>query len=206
MLLTGATGSLGREVVTRLLARDVVVHALARTAGPQRPGAVWHVGDVADPEVVTAAAREVDTLASNARGWRAQLAAGDTISGPDVPRTSVVDPRDVAEAAVVVLLGEVDAWRARPLVLTGPEPLDRAGMVTALGAALGRPLRFAPVAVEQARAAMLAGGRPPALAEAPLAATARPPSELVSDDVRRLTGHAPRSFAAWCADHAAELG
>jgi hypothetical protein len=45
-----------------------------------------------------------DTLASNTRGWAAQLKAGDVVRRPAIARTALVDERDIATAAVEVLL------------------------------------------------------------------------------------------------------
>ncbi|TYK51345.1 NAD(P)H-binding protein [Actinomadura decatromicini] len=147
-----------------------------------------------------------DTLASNTRGWTSQLLAGDVVSGPDMAPTPVVDERDVADAAVAVLLAPRDEPDRGPYVLTGPEVLSRADLVARLGAALGRPLRFEPVPAELARARMLADGRPEPLVEALItAAVARPPSSRVTGDVERLTGRPAGTFAGWAAAHAAEF-
>ncbi|MFE1290281.1 NAD(P)H-binding protein [Streptomyces sp. NPDC058751] len=149
-----------------------------------------------------------DTLASNTRGWAAQLRAGDVIEGPDVARTAVVDERDVADAAVSVLLAPCrDRLAPGPYVLTGPEVLDRAGQVARLGAALRRPLRFRSLPAGLARSRMLADGRPERLVEALLAASVhRPESDRTTDHVERLTGRPAGTFERWAADHAAEFG
>ncbi|MGW5791419.1 NAD(P)H-binding protein [Saccharopolyspora sp. NPDC003752] len=272
ILVTGATGNLGREVVNRLRTRGVRVRCLSRRP---LPGVESVRGDLTDPaavrsalagvdavllmwplldaapahdlvaELAAAAPRVVyvsstaiddeaarqsdpivqvhadmeamlgdsglrwvalrsDTLASNARGWAAQLTAGDVVSGPDIARTAVVDERDVAEAAAVVLLGD-DEQRG-PHVLTGPEILGRADQVALLGAALGRRLRFEAVPPDLARSRMLADGRPEHLVEALVAASAhRPESGLITDDVERLTGRPPGTFGRWAVDHAADF-
>jgi uncharacterized protein YbjT (DUF2867 family) len=137
-----------------------------------------------------------DTLASNTRGWAAQLRAGDVVEGPDIARTAVVDEGDVAASAAEVLLRRQDD-SDRTYLLTGPEPLSRADQVGILGATLGRNLRFEPVPVEVARARMLADGRPERLVDALLtASTRRPESRLVTDDVERLTGMPARLLRA----------
>lgn len=277
ILVTGATGNLGREVVDRLVAREVPVRALVRRPLPPRPGVEIVLGDLTRPAEVRAALTGVDavllvwplldagpgaalaetlaehdvrvvylsstavrdgharqsdpiaqvhadlehllrtagvgpavlrsdTLASNARGWIPQLAAGDEVSGPEVARTPVVDERDVADAVVAALLAPPDSLRPSPYLLTGPEPLTRAEQVSRLGAVLGRPLRFRALSADDARARLLADGRPKALVEALLgAALHRPPTGRTTDDVALLTGHPARSFATWAADHADEL-
>ncbi|GGU97363.1 nucleotide-diphosphate-sugar epimerase [Streptomyces filipinensis] len=148
-----------------------------------------------------------DTLASNARGWASQLRAGDVVSGPDMARTAVVDERDVAGAAVAVLLAEHDQLGHEPHLLTGPEVLSRTDQVALLGAALRRRLRFQAVTADLARSRMLADGRPERLVEALVAASMRrPESHRTTDHVERLTGRPAGTFARWAIDHAAEFG
>ncbi|MFG2502178.1 SDR family oxidoreductase [Streptomyces sp. NPDC048441] len=158
-----------------------------------------------------------DTLASNVRGWAAQLLAGDVVTGPDMAPTAVVDERDVAEAAAAVLSATDDGTHDRNHnhndnhepnlhLLTGPHVLSRADLVTRLGVALGRDLSFQPVPADLAGSHMLADGRPAALVHALVAAsTHRPVSRLVTDTVRQLCGHPARTFARWAADHGDEF-
>ncbi|MFE9370291.1 SDR family oxidoreductase [Streptomyces sp. NPDC006711] len=277
ILVTGATGNLGREIVARLAVRGARVRCLTRERGAARPGAEWVAGDLTDPgavrralvgidavfviwplltsapahaliaELAAAAPRVVylsssavddeaaeqsdpivrvhaeieallhdaglrpvvlrsDTLASNARGWASQVRAGDVVSGPDMAPTAVVDERDVADAAVAVLLDDRGRLGAGPHVLTGPEVLGRAGQVARLGAALGRDLRFVALAPGLARSRMLADGRPEPLVEALVAASERrPASRRVTDHVERLAGRPAGTFARWALEHTAEF-
>ncbi|NDU74207.1 NAD(P)H-binding protein [Actinomadura sp. DSM 109109] len=276
ILVTGANGNLGREVVTRLLAHGARVRSLVRHRTAPLAGVETVVGDLTDParvrealagvdavlllwpllesapahdliaELAAAAPRVVylsttalnetaarqpdpiaqvhadmealltgaglrpvvlrsDTLASNTRAWTTQLRTGDMVSGLDIPRTAVVDQRDVAEAAATALLAAPEPDR-RPHTLTGPEILSRADQVARLGAALGRRLRFQALPPDLARSRMLADGRPEPLVEALIAASVRrPESNLVTDHIERLTGRPARTFANWAADHAAEF-
>lgn len=277
ILVTGAAGNLGREVVDRLQARGARVRRLVRRAVDSRFGIESVIGDLRDPavvrpalvgvdavfliwplldagpahrlaeELVEAAPRVVylssiaiddhnsdqsdpivqihadmeallqnaglrpvilrsDTLASNVRGWAAQLRAGDAVAGPDIARTAVVDERDIANAATAVLLAHHSQLDHGPHLLTGPEPLSRADQIARLGSALGRRLRFDAVPAEVARARMLADGRPGALVEALISASLhRPESNLVTDHVQHLTGRPAGTFAQWAVDHAAEF-
>jgi uncharacterized protein YbjT (DUF2867 family) len=136
-----------------------------------------------------------DTFASNALGWAGQLRAGDVVRGPDSAATAVIDPADIAAVAAAVLR---DPRPGTTLTLTGPEVLGRADQVRILGAALGRELTFAATPFEDARAQLLADGRPPALVEALIgSAENRPASDLVTTTVEDVTGRPARSFRAW---------
>ncbi|KAA6199688.1 NAD(P)H-binding protein [Streptomyces parvus] len=140
-----------------------------------------------------------DTFASNARGWAAQIRAGDVVRGPDSAATAVIDERDIAAVAVRALTE--DGHGGATYVLTGPHVLSRTEQVRAIGDAVGRPLRFEAVPPDVARERMLADGRPPALVDALLAgAEARQASELITTTVEDITGAPARTFARWAAD------
>ncbi|MEV8510877.1 NAD(P)H-binding protein [Dactylosporangium sp. NPDC051484] len=279
ILVTGATGNLGREVVARLQARDAHVRRFVRPAADfdQDPNIETATGDLTDRVTVRAAlagvetlvliwplleaapARVVmeelaetaprivyvsstaidddaprqsdpivqthkdmetmladaglrprvlrsDTLASNVRGWTAQLRAGDIVTGPDIARTAVVDERDVADAIVAAALTNPTQLDRGPYLLTGPELLSRADLVETLGSALRRRLHFDAVPVDLARTRMLTDGRPAALVEALISASRyRPESTLVTDHVERLTGRPATTFARWALDHVADF-
>jgi nucleoside-diphosphate-sugar epimerase len=58
VLLTGATGLVGRNALDILLSEGHTVHAVARSAGAPREGVVWHEADLLQPAAATALARE----------------------------------------------------------------------------------------------------------------------------------------------------
>ncbi|MCP2169905.1 Uncharacterized conserved protein YbjT, contains NAD(P)-binding and DUF2867 domains [Goodfellowiella coeruleoviolacea] len=145
-----------------------------------------------------------NTIASNTLGWAEQIRATGVVRGPEIAATAVVHEGDIAAVAVRALTE--DGHVAAKHVLTGPEVLSRADQVAAIGAAIGRPLRFEPVPVEAARERMLADGRPPALVEALLASAAnRSRSDLVTATVAEITGTPARTFRDWAVEHAADF-
>lgn len=50
VLLTGATGFVGRAVLAELVACQVPVHAVSRSIAPPMAGVVWHQADLLSPE------------------------------------------------------------------------------------------------------------------------------------------------------------
>jgi nucleoside-diphosphate-sugar epimerase len=50
VLLTGASGFVGRAVLAELVARGIPVHAVSRRLGAARPGVAWHQADLLTPQ------------------------------------------------------------------------------------------------------------------------------------------------------------
>ncbi|WP_433328609.1 NAD(P)H-binding protein [Spirillospora sp. CA-294931] len=139
-----------------------------------------------------------DAFASNALGWAGQIRSSDVVRGPVGGPRAVIHEDDIAAVAARVLTEEGHAGARH--VLTGPEVIDRAAQVAAIGAAIGRPLRFEGVSESDARAHMLADGRPADLVDALIGALRTRPVP-VSPVVTELTGAPPRSFRQWAAEH-----
>jgi uncharacterized protein YbjT (DUF2867 family) len=141
-----------------------------------------------------------DTIASNTLGWAEQIRTAGVVRGPLTAPTAVIDPRDIAAVAARALTDDKRVGATH--LLTGPEVISRPEQVLAIGAAIGRELRFEEVAVQDARARMLTDGRPPALVDALLsAAETRSASTLVTSTVADLTGEPAQSFQKWARDH-----
>jgi len=141
-----------------------------------------------------------DTIASNTLGWAEQIRTAGVVRGPLTAATAVIDPRDIAAVAARALTDDAHAGATH--LLTGPQMISRPEQVQAIGAAIGRELRFEEVPVQDARVRMLADGRPPALVDALLsAAETRSASTLITSTVADLTGEPPRSFQQWARDH-----
>jgi uncharacterized protein YbjT (DUF2867 family) len=119
-------------------------------------------------------------------------------------RQSLVDVRDIADAAVAVLTGNGHAGKVYDL--TGPAALSFAEVADTLSAVIGRPVRYVDVPPEAARQAMEGAGMPAwnAAAVAELYGYfADGKAAAVTGDIERLTGRPATSFAQFARDHAA---
>ncbi|HVR64019.1 MAG TPA: NmrA family NAD(P)-binding protein [Polyangia bacterium] len=113
-------------------------------------------------------------------------------------RLAMIDVRDIADAAVAVLAD--NSWDGGMYELTGPEAITFHDAARAIGAALGRPVRYVPVApeaVEQAMRERNLGDWFPTVMRDYSRAYAANWGARVSGLVQKLTGHAPRAFEAF---------
>ena len=138
---------------------------------------------------------------SNAFGWIPGVRAQRTVAAPfaDVG-IPLVDPDDIAEVAAAALRGD---HTGQIYELTGPEWISPREQASVLAAALDTPLRF----VEQTRAEAAAVWKQfmsSAIVETTLDALGQPNSDelMISPDIARVLGRAPRPFAAWAARNA----
>ncbi|MCX5407048.1 NAD(P)H-binding protein [Streptomyces sp. NBC_00335] len=142
------------------------------------------------------------SFASNALGWAWPMKSGRPVHLPYPGAYSdPVHETDLAEAAFAVLTDPSLGGRA--YTLTGPRTLTFAAQLAILGDALGRPIPFEPVSREQWKSEV-DGYIPGPYAEALFdfwSASDGLPVDL-TDDLERLTGHAPRTFETWSVDHA----
>lgn len=122
---------------------------------------------------------------------------------PDSPGCPVHEA-DIAEVIATVLLSRGHAGATYEL--TGPELLTPAQQVRAIGAGIGRELRFQVLSPEEGRAELVSQwGEESAdhyIAYQKAWATA-PPTVLPT--VEQVTGHPARTLRTWAADHAASL-
>jgi uncharacterized protein YbjT (DUF2867 family) len=144
-------------------------------------------------------------FAANTLGWASQIRAGDVLRWfhPDA-RRALVHEADLAAVAVRCLLGDVPAGGSHHL--TGPQQLSQVEQLSAIGAALGRPLRFEALAPDEA-VRELDAQFPPGLAAAIVAGQAAfvDAPEAMTREVEALTGRPARTFAQWARDHAADF-
>jgi uncharacterized protein YbjT (DUF2867 family) len=96
-----------------------------------------------------------------------------------------------------------DGHAGRDYVLTGPESLSQADQVSAIGAALGRQIRFQELSPEEFRREM-AGRWPAAIVDMLLDAwrATLGHTAFVTSTVADIVGSSARTFRQWAADHA----
>jgi uncharacterized protein YbjT (DUF2867 family) len=145
-------------------------------------------------------------FASNARLWWApQIRMGDVVRWPyGAAETAPVDERDIAAVAARALAE--DRHIGGDYVLTGPRAMSQAEQVHAIGATLGRRIRFVELSPDEFRQEM--ADRAPAAAinmllNAWQAAIGHP--AFLTSTVADITGRLARTFEQWVADHAEEF-
>jgi uncharacterized protein YbjT (DUF2867 family) len=145
------------------------------------------------------------SFATNALGWRADIAEGVVRTPYPDSRVGAIHERDIGDVAAKILASGSHAGQA--LQLSGPSPISFREQAEVLADVLGRPLRVEELTPEQAAERMTALGWPPEVPPEILRAmerTTREPS-VVTDVVREVTGHAPRTFRQWAEDHRADF-
>ncbi|RAS70762.1 uncharacterized protein YbjT (DUF2867 family) [Lentzea atacamensis] len=267
ILVAGATGNAGRQVVGELLALGQQVRAVTRNAALARlPEQVEVVeGDLTRPETIPFDGVTGVHLLSNAGADYAEL-----LSGPELVRRAekagvrritvlwsgyrspmeeavtasslewtVLRPMDFMSNALVwaesvrekgevrepfagarsalVHEGDIGAVAAAVLVrgghggrtytLTGPEALTVPQQVAAISAATGQEIRYVEQSEDEARAEMLAAGRPVEIVDVLLGWKRDMPAEgyTVVPTVEDVLGRPARSFAGWAEEHAGDF-
>lgn len=143
-------------------------------------------------------------FSSNARLWAEPIKAKDTVFWAQTqPKVAVVDPRDVAAAAVAALT--TPGHEGRTYRISGPEALSVEDRVATLGAALGRPLKVVEVPVQAVSEAAGRAGRQPLVVETTLGnlgrAEFREHAAEVLPTVEKLIGRSPFTFDDWVRAH-----
>lgn len=116
------------------------------------------------------------------------------------------DTRDIAAMVATALLE--DGHEGAVYTPTGPETISLAEIAGILSDVTGKDIPFQHLTDEQWVAAMLAAGRHEMDAKATLALISKTRdghATQVTDDVERVTGEKPRSFAEFARDHAQVL-
>ncbi|MBK6683945.1 MAG: SDR family oxidoreductase [Deltaproteobacteria bacterium] len=120
-------------------------------------------------------------------------------------RASLIDARDIAHAAAVVL--SEPGHLGRRYTLTGPDPISHRDVAAMLGEVMGHRVEYLnvppPAFAQAGRDAGMPGWFAELLTDVYVQVLAAGRAERVTDDVRRLTGRPARSFATFAQDHRA---
>jgi NAD(P)H dehydrogenase (quinone) len=134
----------------------------------------------------------------------AQIKSGTLYAPHGNGATALVDVRDIAECAAGIL-ADPAAHQGCSYDLTGAHAFTNAEQMQILSEAIGRKVEYVDIPEETALNAMTAGGVPPLLIDWLMSVNAMIKAGYaagVSEDVVRLTGHAPRTFATFAREYA----
>ncbi len=136
-------------------------------------------------------------FSSNAFAWAETVRAQRAVFAPfgDVA-LPVIDPADIAGVAAAVL--RAAGHLGKTYVLTGPALISPRQQASAIGDALGEPVRFVEQSRAEARAQMLRF-MPEPVVESTLSilGTPEPAEQQVSPHVEQILGRPARGFADW---------
>ncbi|WP_067929186.1 SDR family oxidoreductase [Alicyclobacillus shizuokensis] len=136
---------------------------------------------------------------SNTLQWTGSIREEGVVRAPfgDVA-TAPIDPRDIADVAVKVL---VSSKHYRKIyTLTGPELLTPMEQVKILSKVLGKDIRFEHMSEEIAKETMKRFA-PSEIVEALFQILREPPTQVLNT-VQHITGRPPRTFEQWAIDNA----
>lgn len=135
-----------------------------------------------------------------------RVASGSWTGAAGDGRVNFIDTRDVAKAARIALLDDVQPESQRAYHLTGPRTWTMQQVAEELSRLLGHPVAYVNRSLEEERAALLAGGLAPFIADliAGLEQIFRD-SALgeTTSTVEELTGEPPRTLPQWLAENIA---
>ncbi|GLW90637.1 SDR family oxidoreductase [Actinokineospora globicatena] len=120
-------------------------------------------------------------------------------------RLGMIDVRDIAEFAAVVLTAGPHAHHGRTYTPTGPESLSFAEVAAVFSAALGRQVHYLPTGDAEIEARLLGFGVPVwivGMLTEYARAYASGWGDFTTSDFRDVTGYEPRGLAAFVRDHA----
>jgi uncharacterized protein YbjT (DUF2867 family) len=137
---------------------------------------------------------------SNALRWASQVRAGLVRAPFAQVSVAVIDPRDIAAAAVAALLDP--RHEGKTYRLSGPESLLPEQRVQMLGEVLGRELRFEGQPDDEAKAEM-SDSMPPEYVDAFIGFNSGGwlDESPVLPTVEEITGRRPGTFEGWAFDH-----
>jgi uncharacterized protein YbjT (DUF2867 family) len=144
---------------------------------------------------------------SNALGWAPSIrSSGRLRASTGDGRIAFIHPDDLADVAVQTLVTRDHEHTS--LVITGPESLSYRAMAETIGGAIGARVRFEAISDDQALELALGWSESREYAEALVdiwRAIREGRLTTVTDEVERVLGRKPRSFAQWANENAAEF-
>ncbi|MFJ9428390.1 NAD(P)H-binding protein [Streptomyces sp. NPDC101490] len=208
----GAEGAADVIDAIRKHARRVVYLSSAGVgSGQEEPGEAITMFHTELERLIEASGLEWTALrptgfASNTLGWAEQIRSTGAVRAPLAGLARpLIHEADMAAVAVQALT--TDALLGAHPLITGPELISQKRQLALIGEAIGRPLRFEEITLDEAVDQMKAAGYPAELVEAVLPAQVRmlDDPEPVNGEVERITGTPARSFREWAVDHAADF-
>jgi uncharacterized protein YbjT (DUF2867 family) len=129
-------------------------------------------------------------------GWASVRDAGKLIEPQGGRKVTMIDPRDIAAAALLALTTSGHEGKVYELV---GEALTGAEMARDLSSVLGKPITFVDASEEEARAELLRSGLPAPIADKILYyfGTLREGRWYETPTLRALLARAPRTYRAW---------
>jgi len=118
-------------------------------------------------------------------------------------KLSPVDVADIAKIAFAILRDRAHAGESYPI--TGPEALTMAEVAGHISGAIGKPVRYVPITIEERRKAALAAGVPPFMADAldeQALERCRHPEAKIDVQTHQKFGVRPTTFAEFATRHA----
>ena len=221
LLVTGATGTTGMEVLRALKARGAEARALVRDETKAHHlrdlGFEPTTGDLGDPRTLGPALDGVERAYSglawtllrptgfmqNTLAWGARVLDGTFYSPVPDAAFSVVAARDVAEVAAVALTE--DGHEGKAYGLSGPEAVSYRDQATRVFAAAGREIQVEEIPVETLKRELVRAGVPPWNAEGLVElfeVYAAGGAQMVTSGVKDVLDRDPRNLDAFAADHA----
>ena len=178
---------------------------LGAQVGSSLPPFDWH-GRIEEhlwrsevPAIVLQASFYMSNLFGSAEAIRQ---TGKLFAPADGAKISMIDPRDVAAVAAVVL--STDGYEGQTYELTGPEAITYEHIAEELSAATGRPIEFVDVPDEATRQGFVEAGMPDWLVEhlIELFGIIRQGAlKQTTDTVRTLSGREPRTCAQFAREN-----
>jgi uncharacterized protein YbjT (DUF2867 family) len=144
-------------------------------------------------------------FAANTLAWAPMIRAEGVVRAPYADAaTAPIAERDIAAAAARVLLD--DGHTGATYVLTGRQSLTQAGQAQAIGAAIGRPVRFEELSAEaflQATAGYLPAAAAGDMLRYLAAYSGR--TAQMTPDLEAITRQPATTFSDWAVEHAASF-